>query len=120
MAKAYLDKLSAFIKVATSDYSDNINLECKHFFSGTALYVNQQICITLTPVGLAIKLPQETKEKLLPNKTALPLRYFPKGPIKQDYVLFPDGLEKRGNTTGKYVKQSIEYILTAAKPVKKK
>ena len=116
MAKGYLEKLSAFIEKATSDCSENIHLECKHFFSGAALYAEERICISLTPVGLAIKLPEETKDKLLKNKNAVPLRYFPKGPIKKGYVLFPDGVEKGGKSLHKYVKESIEYILTIPKP----
>jgi hypothetical protein len=68
MAKEYVDKLSAFIEKTTSDYSENINLECKHFFSGAALYADDRICISLTPVGLAMKLPEDTKERLLKNK----------------------------------------------------
>jgi len=118
MAKEYFEKLSAFIAKATSDYSENIHLECKHFFSGAALYAEERICISLTPVGLAIKLPEETKDKLLSNKNAAPLKYFPKGPIKKDYVLFPDGVEKGGKSLHKYVKESIEYVLTIPKPKK--
>lgn len=116
MAKEYLEKLSAFIDKATADYSEDLHLECKHFFSGAALYAEERICISLTPVGLAIKLPEETKAKLLKDKKALPLRYFPKGAIKKDYVLFPAGVAKGGRTLHKYVKQSIEHVLTYPKP----
>ncbi len=119
MAKEYLEKLSVFIEKATSDLSENINLECKHFFSGAALYAEEKICISLTPVGLAIKLPEETKDKLLKNKKAVPLRYFPKGPIKKGYVLFPGGVAKGDKTLHKYVKESIEYVLTIPKPKRK-
>lgn len=119
MAREYLEKLSAFIEKATSCYSANINLECKHFFGGAALYAEERICISLTPVGLAIKLPEETKDKLLKNRKAVPLRYFPKGPIKEDYVLFPDGIVKDGKTLHRYVKESIEYVLTLPKPKRK-
>ncbi len=119
MAKEYLEKLSAFIEKETSDFSENINLECKHFFSGAALYAEERICISLTPVGLAIKLPEETKDKLLKNKKAVPLRYFPQGPIKKGYVLFPGGVAKGGKTLHKYVEESIEYVLTIPKPHRK-
>ena len=112
MAKEYLDKLSTFIEKATSNGFNCMHLECKHFFSGAALYAEGRICISLTPVGLALKLPEETKIGLLKNKKALPLRYFPKGPIKIDYVLFPDGIEKGGKALHKYVKESIAYTLT--------
>ncbi len=119
MAKEYLVKLSAFMERAASDCSENIHLECKHFFSGAALYAEQRICMSLTPVGLAIKLPEETKDKLLKNKKAIPLRYFPKGPIKKGYVLFPDGVAKGGKTLHKYVKESTEYALTLPIPERK-
>ncbi len=91
MAKEYVDKLSAFIEKVTSDYSENINLECKHFFSGAALYADDRICISLTPVGLAMKLPEDTKERLLKNKKVVPLRYFPNGPIKKSMFCFHVG-----------------------------
>ncbi len=120
MAKEYVDKLSAFIEKPTSDYSENFNLECKHFFGGAALYADDRICITLTPVGLAMKLPEETKERLFKNKKAIPLRYFPKGPIKKEYVLFPGGIDGGSKTIQKHVKNSIEYVLTFPKPKRKR
>tara|TARA_B110000014_G_C20019809_1_gene529072 strand:+ start:802 stop:1002 length:201 start_codon:yes stop_codon:yes gene_type:complete len=53
------------------------------------LFAEGRICLPLTPVGLALKLPPETKERLLADSQAEPLRYFPNGPIKKDYALFP-------------------------------
>ena len=120
MAKEYVEKLSAFIEKAMADCSENISLECKHFFSGAALYVQQRICVSLTPIGLAIKLPEKTRDKLLKSKKAIPLRYFPSGPIKKDYVLFPGGVGKGGKTLHKYVKESIKYVLTMPKPKRKR
>ncbi len=120
MAKEYLDKLSPFIEKATSDCFDGAHLECKHFFSGAALYADERICISLTPVGLALKLPEQSKERLLKNKKAVALRYFPKAPIKKDYVLFPGGIDKGGKGLYKYVRESIEYALTLPKPKRKK
>ena len=119
MAKEYLEKLSVFIDEAKSDCLDGIYLECRHFFSGAALYVDKRICISLTPVGLAMKLPEETKNRLLESKTAMPLRYFPKAPIKKDYVLFPNGIESEGKALHEYVKESVEYVLTLPKPKRK-
>ncbi len=120
MAKEYLEKLSAFIEKSTAEISEDIHLECKHFFSGGALYAEERICISLTPVGLALKLPETTKNKLLKNKKAIPLRYFEKGPIKKDYVLFPNGVGKGGKVLHKYVNESIKYALTLPKPKRKK
>jgi hypothetical protein len=120
MAKEYLEKLSAFIEKAAAEISEDIHLECKHFFSGAALYVEERICISLSPVGLALKLPEATKSKLLKNNKAIPLRYFAKGPIKKDYVLFPDGIGKGGKALHKFANESIQYALTLPKPKRKK
>lgn len=116
MAKEYLDKLSAFIENASLDSFGGTRLECKHFFAGAALYADGRICISLTPVGLALKLPEETKNSLLERGAAVPLRYFPKGPIKNDYALFPEGIEMSGDKLHEYVKESIRYALTLRKP----
>ncbi len=64
-------------------------LECRHFFSGAAVYRNGAIVASLTPVGLAFKVPDTIRDDLLGSGVAVPLRYFPTGPIKRNYVLFP-------------------------------
>ena len=115
MAKEYLERLSAFIDRATSEGFGDAHLECRHFFSGAALYANGRICISSTPVGLALKLPEETKITVLENETAVPLRYFPNGPIKKDYALFTDGIENGGESLHEYVKESIKHALTLGK-----
>ena len=63
-------------------------LECRHFFSGAAVYRDGAIVASLTPVGLAFKVPAQVHDELLSRKLAVPLRYFPTGPIKRSYVLF--------------------------------
>ena len=110
MAKEYFYKLLPYINEVIKSCCSDVNLECKHFFSGAALYVNENICLTLTPVGLALKLPEETKNKLLNKKIAIPLKYFPKAPIKKEYALFPDGLESEQVNIHEYVIKSIEYV----------
>ena len=120
MTKEYLEKLSAFLREETADLSGDINLECKHFFSGAALYAEERICISLTPVGLAVKLREETTDDLLKDKKAVPLRYFPEGPIKKGYALFPGGVAEGSETLHGYVRESIEYVLTLPKPRRKR
>ncbi len=64
-------------------------LECRHFFSGAAAYRDGAIVASLTPVGLAFKVPAEVHDDLLSRGSVISLRYFPTGPIKRNYVLFP-------------------------------
>ena len=65
-------------------------LEVKHFFNGAALYSNGAICASWSPVGLAFKLPETDVSQLINDGRAKPLKYFPKGHIKNGYVLFED------------------------------
>jgi hypothetical protein len=63
-------------------------LECRHFFSGAAVYRIGSIVASLTPVGLAFKVRDEVRQTLIQSGRAAQLRYFPNAPIKRDYVLF--------------------------------
>ena len=116
MAHEYLKQLTVFIDQIKGERYDNIPLVCKHFFSGAALYANNRICITLTPVGLGVKLPPQSREKLLDSNQAIALKYFPKGPIKNDYVLFPDGLKTENKLSSGYALESIYYVLGLPDP----
>ncbi|MFV1997468.1 MAG: TfoX/Sxy family protein [Acidiferrobacterales bacterium] len=120
MAKVYLDQLSIIMKQATRRRFKDVDLECKHFFSGAAVYADGRICISLTPVGFAIKLPDKSRNMLLKDKGVKHLRYFPKGPIKKDYIVLPKELLEDTKVLRRWVKESIEYALTLPKPAKKK
>jgi len=68
------------------------SLEVRHFFSGAAVYRDGTVVATLTPVGIAFKVPDDVRDDLLKSDRAVPLRYFPNSPIKSNYVLFPDSV----------------------------
>ena len=110
MAKEYLERLSELIKRAKLEKLKNAKLEIKHFFSGAAVYVNSSICITLTPVGLAIKLPEQLRNKLIKQKNAKTLRYFAKGHIKKDYAVLPESILTDIKNLRLWLKTSIEYV----------
>ena len=111
MTKQHLDQLNTLIAPATSGRFKGTELECKHFFSGAALYANGRICITLTPVGFALKLPEESRNILLKQKGAKHLRYFPNAPIKKDYVVLPKAILKDTRTLRRWIRASIKYVL---------
>ena len=91
MAEPYLTDLKALAdQWVIADERVGV-LECRHFFSGAAAYRDGAIVASLTPVGLAFKVPAQVHDELLRQELAVPLRYFPTGPIKRDYVLFPKG-----------------------------
>jgi TfoX/Sxy family transcriptional regulator of competence genes len=115
MAKAYFDRLDALLRPVARDLPPEAALEIKHFFSGAAAYAHGRICITLTPAGLALKLPEAARGRLM-KAGAKPLRYFPKGPIKKDYVVVPRGFEDDRRKLKRWARKAIDHALTPPKP----
>lgn len=93
MAEPYLTQLKELADQWISADRRVGALECRHFFSGAAVYRNGAIAASLTPVGLAFKVPVDVRDELLNSGLASPLRYFPEAPVKRDYVLFPAGID---------------------------
>jgi len=52
-----------------------------------------------------------------PGKTSL--RYFPKGPIKEGYIVLPSAMLKDAKVLRRWVKVGIEYALSLPRSVKK-
>ena len=88
MAEPYLGDLKAIVARTGASPEGVVDISCRHFFAGAAAYVDGRIFMTLTPVGLALKLGQDDRAVLL-ERGARPLRYFPRAPVKKDYVLLP-------------------------------
>ena len=109
MAKAYVKRLAALIGPLVSGRFKGKKIEVKHFFSGAAIFVNGNICISLTPVGLALKLPERSRKTLLKRKGTKPLRYFPNGPMKKDYVVLPQTMVKDRRTLHRWLAISIAH-----------
>lgn len=86
----------------------DLAIACKHFFSGAAAYANGRIFMTLTPAGLALKLPERARARLLASGGA-PLRYFPDGPIKKDYVVVPEPLANDASALTPWIAESIGF-----------
>jgi len=91
MAEPYLTELRDLAIEWTRADPGVGDLDCRHFFSGAAAYRDGAIVASLTPVGLAFKVPTEVRDDLLAREVASELSYFPDAPVKRDYVLFPTG-----------------------------
>ncbi len=109
MAKVYLVKLQVLIDGLALDRRLRDEIACKHFFSGAAAYTGGTIFMTLTPKGLALKLPPEDREFLM-AQGAQPLRYFPKAPVKKDYVILPDHFVDDSAVLAHWVRASIGFV----------
>ncbi len=86
-----------------------LRLDCKRFFSGGAVYADGRIFMTLTTVGLALKLPEDARMTLL-REGGKPLRYFANGNIKKEYVVVPEALAGRPSALWPWIEQSILYV----------
>ncbi|MCH9021042.1 MAG: TfoX/Sxy family protein [Proteobacteria bacterium] len=115
MAKEYFGKLRSLLEVTIRNLPPGVGVEIKHFFSGAAAYANGRICISLTTVGLAMKLPQDGCARLIEDG-ARPLRYFPNAPVKRQYVIVPEDLHEDEDRLRFWARTSIDYALTLPRP----
>src|SRR6202022_3379590 len=111
MVAAHLTPLRSLLERAVSGHELGISLQCKHFFSGAAAYANGRIFMTLTDVGLALKLPPASQAVLI-GKGAKPLRYFATGPIKKDYVVVPKPMANDIDALSPWVAESVLFSQT--------
>ena len=119
MAKNYLERLQSLLRPVARELPADIELAVKHFFGGAAAYANGRICLTLTPVGLAMKLPEDDRCRLLELGGA-PLRYFPSAPVKKHYVVIPPGLLEDEEQLKLWARRSIDRAVTLPRPKAKK
>ncbi|NKB48740.1 MAG: hypothetical protein GKS02_05165 [Alphaproteobacteria bacterium] len=111
MAEAYLRELEVLLE----QMDGAADIEARHFFSGAAAYADGRIFASLTPVGLALKL-SEADRAALQHLGATPLQYFPKAPIKKDYLVLPDAIADDANARDGWIEKSVAYVLTLPKP----
>ncbi|MFV1983106.1 MAG: hypothetical protein ACC657_06150 [Thiohalomonadales bacterium] len=102
MAKVYFEKLTSLIIKLNIESEVTKPIEVKHFFSGAALYINNILCVSWSPVGLAFKLSEQEVNKLIKSGKAIPLKYFEKGHIKKGYALFENPDDKKPDHWKKY------------------
>ena len=119
MAAEFVKRLRDLLAPTITALPSGVTVDIMHFFSGAAAYANNRICISLSLVGLAMKLPEDGRAKLM-ALGAKPLRYFPKAPIKKHYVLLPDGMDGDPDRLGFWARQSIDHVLTLPEPVRNK
>jgi len=119
MAEPYLQQLSDLLAQAAPCPRPKAAIACKHFFSGAAAYADGHIFMSWTPVGLALKLPEPAGAELR-QLGAKPLRYFPKGPIKKDYVILPARLAADAAALSPWIVQSIAFARAGGKTGKRR
>ena len=104
-----MQSLRALVERIAPRLKTGAEIQCKPFFGGAAAYADGRIFMTLTSVGLALKLPEFSRTAWL-DRGARPLRYFPKGPIKKNYVLVPELAENHLDDLVPSVEESIRFV----------
>ena len=111
MAESYLKILSGKITSLELSTSKGVSLECKHFFSGAALYANGKICASLTPAGFGLKLPVEVRNRLIEEGDGKELRYFETAPVKREYVALSQSVVDDPERLQSLLNLSIGYVV---------
>ncbi len=115
MAEPYLSELRSIVARETVQREAADGILCKHFFGGAAAYVDGHIFMTLTTIGLALKLPEEDRNTLF-EQGAKPLQYFPKAPVKKDYAVLPSRLIDDNSALNDWISRSIEFVRSSWRP----
>jgi len=110
MAEPYLTEIKLVIERALGEIEGANGVVCKHFFSGAAAYMDGQIFMSLSPVGLALKLPPEKRDELFAQGGSA-LRYFPKAPVKKGYVVLPKNLVEDDLSLKNLIVQSLQFAI---------
>ena len=91
------------------EYSSR-EIEFKAVFGAVAGYSDGRLFVSYGNFGLALKLPSALRAELLEQKRGTALRYFPKGHVKKEYVVIPQGLRNDREAIRELLRQSVEYV----------
>ena len=114
MNEEFRRTLSEILAASLHEEFSGRALEFKPCFGAVAGYVDGKIFVSYGNFGLALKLPLGPRTELLERKGGTPLRYFPKGHIKKEYVVIPQRILDDGRTFRGLVRQSVEYVRSSA------
>ncbi len=114
MAQPHLRDLQDLLVATVPTPSGGAPITCEHFFSGAAAYVGGHIFASLTPAGLALKLPEVARGELR-ELGGSPLRYFPGGPVKKDYSVLPGDLADDTSALRPWIARSIAFAQVGTK-----
>lgn len=70
----------------------NVVWRFRPMFGGIGVYANDKMCVSLSDIGLAVKLAGDEYTALLKLKGAKPLQYEPGAPVSKTYVVVPPAM----------------------------
>src|SRR5664279_3960905 len=78
----------------------NVDWRFRPMFGGIGVYANDRMCVSLSDIGLAVKLAGDGHAALLKLKGAKPLQYEPGAPVSKTYVVVPPAMLTDPKTLG--------------------
>ncbi len=85
----------------------------KPMFGGIGVYADDRMCVSLSDVGLAVKLGPAEQEALLQRKGATRLQYDPSTPPSKTYVVVPDAMLSDRRELGHWLSVSAAHAAAA-------
>jgi len=103
-------KLQSHVEAAAPP---DIELRFKPMFGGIGVYADGRMCISLSDVGLALKLGEADRARLLKLKGAKPLQYEPDAPPSKSYVVVPGSMLTDRAALGRWIAASAAFARAA-------
>lgn len=98
----------------------DIDLRFKPMFGGIGAYAFGRMFMSLSDVGLALKLGEAERQELLRLKGAKPLQYEPDAPPSKSYVVVPDTMLSDLKTLQSWIAKSSACVRTQEPKRRKK
>ena len=111
MAEPYLTRLAQIADELRPLQAGGATLESKHFFSGAALYADGKIFASLSPAGLAVKLPADTRRSLIEEGKGKEFRFFANGPVKREYVALSESTVADEQSIRELIALGVAYVV---------
>ncbi len=108
----------ALQKTMEAAMPSHVDWRFKPMFGGIGVYANDRMCVSLSDIGLAVKLGAAEQEALLKLKGAKRLQYEPSMPPSKTYIVVPDAMLSDRKALGHWL--AVGAARAAATPVKKR
>ena len=96
----------------------HVDWRFRPMFGGIGVYADDKMCVSLSDIGLAVKLAPAEQEALLKFKGAKRLQYEPSMPPSKTYIVVPDAMLQDRKTLGRWL--SLSAAQAASAPVKER
>ncbi len=93
----------ALLKKMQAALPPNVDWRFRPMFGGIGAYADDRMCVSLSDIGLAVKLSGGERSALLELKGAKPLRYEPGAPASKTYVVVPDAMLSDRKALGRWL-----------------